>query len=170
MKKVFQNILGGFFFGVGLAIAIFVFDKTKIFDTTPPEFNEMELRLTESIKAVLEDLDSHKKGNCEGMAGEWSGSRKEEEGQTTRSWNINFNNDGSLTGNVTFDSPTESKTDKQTGTWECRNSILFVTVNDERRNKIYNYLILTSEKNEKILSYIDRHEFSRTYLYQKSKP
>jgi len=168
LKNVLKNILNGFGFGIGLVVLVYAVDKMELFKDDS-DFIKADKRITKSIKAVLEDMPKLDQDNCTGIEGAWEGQRKEENGGI-RTWHQQYKPGGEFTGEVTFSSPDSSSSDKQVGTWECVNSVLFTTVQLKEHTEIYNYLILTSDDNTKILSYIDSHKYPRTYIYKKVQP
>jgi len=168
LKKLLNSLLKGFCFGIGLLVAVFVAYKSEIFENNE-RFSESDKHVTQSIKAALEDIENVKLDNCNGIEGSWGGQREEEDGGI-RTWHQQFKPDGVFNGQVTFTSPDRSNSNKQVGTWSCINSVLFTTVEDEDYKRMYNYLILSTKNDTKVLSYIGNHKYPRTYIYKKEAP
>ncbi len=168
MKSIFKSIFKGFCFGVGLILAIYTAYKSEIFEDNS-SITKADEHITKSVKSVLTDIKQTSPDNCIGIEGAWEGQREEEDGGL-RTWHQQYKPDGIFNGHVTFTSPDHSSSDKQVGTWECVNSVLFTTIQLEKRKQIYNYLILSSDDNTKILSYIGSHNYPRTYIYKKVQP
>gem|GEM_PF-6342343 len=168
MKNIIKSIFTGFCFGIGLMLAVFAAYKSEIFEDNSATKIADE-NIAKSVKSVLNDLGKTATDNCAGIEGAWDGQREEENGGI-RTWHQQYLPDGVFNGRVTYTSVDSSSTDKQVGTWECVNSVLFTTIQLENRKQMYSYLILTSDDNSKILSYISRHKYPRTYLYKKAQP
>jgi hypothetical protein len=168
LKNIIKNLIAGLCFGIGLLTIIYIADKTEVFEDDS-QFSESDQHITSSVKAAIEDIAQLDIDNCASIEGAWEGQREENDGGL-RTWFMEYKLDGVFNGRVTFTSPDTSSSNKQIGTWECINSVLFTTVQKEKRTQMFNYLILSSHNDTKILSNIGRHSYPRTYIYKKVQP